>query len=61
LTGTNERVVSHTELLIIQRVEKPVKWSFDKANGIIVINIPDSFQEESKRPCKYAYTFRIEI
>ena len=40
-------------------VEEPLKWSFDKTEGITVINIPDVLQEESKRPCKYAYIFKI--
>ena len=39
--------------------EDPLKWKYDPDNGI-TIEIPNRFQNESNRPCKYAYTFRIE-
>jgi alpha-L-fucosidase len=41
-------------------VKKPLKWSYDKLKGITTIEIPDRLQNEAKRPCKFAYTFRIE-
>lgn len=41
-------------------VEKPLKWSYEKAGGVTTILLPDNLQKESNRPCKYAYTFSIE-
>ena len=35
------------------------KWSNDADRGL-VIDIPENLQDESKRPCKYSYCFRIE-
>ncbi len=40
--------------------KKPMKWSYDKLKGITTIEIPERLQPEAKRPCKFAYTFRIE-
>ena len=39
--------------------KEPLKWKFDKQTGI-TLEIPERLQKESNRPCKYAYTFRIE-
>lgn len=36
----------------------PLKW--DYANGRLTIHIPASLQEESARPCRSAWAFRIE-
>jgi len=41
--------------------EEPLKWSYDHAKGLTNILIPDNLQKDVNRPCKYAYTFRIEI
>jgi alpha-L-fucosidase len=41
--------------------EEPLKWSHDRAKGLTTILVPDNLQKELNRPCKYAYTFRIEI
>ena len=41
--------------------EEPLKWSYDRTKGLTTVLIPDNLQKESNRPCKYAYTFRIEI
>ncbi len=40
-------------------VDKPLKWTYDAKKGLS-IDIPAELQAEAKRPCKYAYTFRIE-
>ena len=40
-------------------VEKPLSWSYNGTEGVTTILLPDSLQKESKRPCKYAYTFQI--
>jgi alpha-L-fucosidase len=37
---------------------KPLKWHNDREQGL-VIQIPDSLQEESQRPCQFAYAFQI--
>jgi alpha-L-fucosidase len=39
--------------------EKPLNWKYDNEKGI-TIEIPARLQNESNRPCKYAYSFRIE-
>ena len=41
--------------------DEPLKWSYDKEKKLTTIEIPDKLQEESKRPCKYAYTFKISV
>lgn len=41
-------------------VEKPLQWSYEKAGGVTTILLPDNLQEESNRPCNYAYAFCIE-
>jgi len=40
-------------------VTERLRWRNDAGRGL-VIEIPANLQEESKRPCKYAYCFRIE-
>jgi alpha-L-fucosidase len=37
-----------------------LKWHDDDADGL-VIEIPSALQDEAKRPCKVAWTFRIEV
>jgi alpha-L-fucosidase len=37
--------------------KKPLEWKYE--NGTTTIFIPEKLQNESNRPCKYAYTFRI--
>jgi alpha-L-fucosidase len=37
----------------------PLQWRNDPGRGLVV-DIPSHWQDESKRPCKYAYCFRIE-
>lgn len=41
--------------------KEPLKWSYDRSIRSTSIEIPDRLQESPRRPCKYAYTFRIEI
>lgn len=38
---------------------QPLAWRNDPTYGL-VIEIPTTLQDQSKRPCKYAYAFRIE-
>lgn len=40
-------------------VAEPLKWHMDDKQGLI-IEIPAALQDESKRPCKQAYAFRVE-
>ncbi len=40
-------------------VATPLKWTYEAAKGL-TIEIPKELQAEAKRPCKYAYTFKIE-
>jgi alpha-L-fucosidase len=40
-------------------VQEALLWRNDSSRGL-VIDIPANLQDESKRPCKYAYCFRIE-
>ena len=40
-------------------VTEPMKWTNDGTRGL-AIDLPSSLQDETKRPCKYAYCFRIE-
>jgi len=37
---------------------KPLKWKYNKATGL-EISLPAELQEESKRPCKIAWSFKI--
>ena len=37
----------------------PLKWSI--ANKEIDITIPDYLQDESKRPCKYVWVFKVQV
>ena len=37
---------------------KPLKWEYDSERGLKIF-LPDGLQEESKRPCKMAWSFRI--
>ncbi len=39
-------------------VETPLKWKIDE-NRDLLIDIPSALQEENKRPCKYAWGFRV--
>ena len=39
---------------------KPMKWTYSKEKGLEV-RIPKELQEESKRPCKYAWSFKITV
>ena len=38
---------------------EPLRWRQDPATGL-VIDLPANLQDEAKRPCKYAWAFRIE-
>ena len=38
--------------------DEPLPWAFDAQEGLI-INLPEELQEESSRPCKYAYVFKV--
>ena len=37
---------------------KPLKWKFDKEEGLI-ISLPEELKDESRRPCKMAWSFKI--
>jgi alpha-L-fucosidase len=41
-------------------IEEPCEWLYDGTDGSVTISIPDNLQNELNRPCKYAYTFKIE-
>lgn len=41
-------------------VAEPLQWNYNKREGVTTIKIPDNLQDESKRPCQYAYIFSIE-
>jgi alpha-L-fucosidase len=38
--------------------DQPLTWSYDATDGL-TITLPAALQDESARPCKYAYSFRI--
>ena len=40
--------------------DAPLPWSFDSGEGLS-IELPEVLQEESGRPCKYAYTFKVRV
>ena len=40
-------------------VTEPLKWKHDEARGL-VIELPSALQQESARPCRQAYVFKIE-
>ena len=40
--------------------KETIKWKYSKNEGLI-IDIPESLQNEANRPCGIAYTFEIEI
>jgi alpha-L-fucosidase len=46
-----------SEIFLLGYAE-PLVWSFDAQEGL-TITIPDALQEESARPSKYAYAFRV--
>jgi alpha-L-fucosidase len=39
-------------------LEKPLEWKYDKKTGLEIL-LPAELQDESKRPCKTAWSFRI--
>jgi alpha-L-fucosidase len=39
--------------------EQPLAWIYDVSDGL-TITLPDALQDEDSRPCKYAYSFRID-
>ncbi len=39
---------------------KPLKWTYNKSTGLEII-LPVEFQDESKRPCKMASSFKIAV
>jgi alpha-L-fucosidase len=39
--------------------DKPLAWSYDAEAGL-TIAIPEALQEESARPCSYAYVFKVQ-
>ena len=39
--------------------DESLTWSFDASEGL-TITLPEALQEETERPCKYAYSFKIE-
>jgi len=38
-----------------------LNWHYNQNEGLTTIEIPDNLQNELNRPCKYSYTFKIEI
>ena len=40
-------------------VAEPLKWNYDSAQGLTV-TIPEQLQNETARPCQYAWTFKIQ-
>ena len=44
---------------ILTAFQKPLKWKFDSKDGL-VIDIPEKLQDEKNRPCKQAYTFKMQ-
>lgn len=45
--------------IVMLGVKQPMAWRMDEKDGL-VIDIPESLQDEAGRPCKQAYAFRIE-
>ena len=41
-------------------VKEPLQWHYNQNEGV-TIEIPDSLQTETARPCQYAYTFKIDL
>jgi alpha-L-fucosidase len=39
--------------------EAPLRWKFDSARGMI-IDLPESLQSAANRPCRYAWSFKLE-
>ncbi len=39
--------------------DKPLKWRYEKDNGLTV-SIPEQLRSEGNRPCRQAYVFKIE-
>lgn len=39
--------------------KKPLNWSYDKVSGL-EISLPAELQDMTKRPCKFAWSFKIE-
>jgi hypothetical protein len=39
--------------------DRPLSWSYDAQEGL-TISLPEELQEESNRPCRHAYAFKIE-
>ena len=40
--------------------EKPLKWTYNKSEGL-KISLPEELNDESKRPCKTAWSFKINL
>ena len=38
--------------------DSPLTWSFDEASGL-TIALPAEMQDEDRRPCKHAFSFKI--
>ena len=49
-TGSNIYMLGKSE---------PLKWKYDSAQGL-TIDVPEQLQTEANRPCKYAWTFKIQ-
>jgi alpha-L-fucosidase len=56
LTTVRPRAGSEIRLLGYPR---PLPWSHDPVRGL-AISLPDNLQDEEHRPCKFAWTFKIE-
>jgi alpha-L-fucosidase len=56
LKSVKAKTGSQIRMLGVQEV---LSWRNDSSRGL-VIDIPANLQDDSKRPCKYAYCFRIE-
>jgi alpha-L-fucosidase len=40
-------------------LRRPLRWKADPARGL-VIDLPEDLQEDTRRPCQFAWVFRIE-
>ena len=49
--------VSGTEIYMLG-YKKPLNWSYDKITGL-EISLPVELQDIAKRPCKFAWSFKI--
>ena len=56
LTAAKPRAGSEIHML---GYSDPLPWSYDAARGL-TISLPDNLQDETHRPCQYAWAYKIE-